>query len=44
MLLRRVAMETKKGWEPVADGCLLNDFECYGDYVIAAVLRLPSPY
>ena len=28
----------RKGWDPVADGWLLNTFDRYGDYVITAVV------
>ena len=31
-------MGNKKGWEPVAVECLLNDFSYHGDCMIAAVL------
>ena len=33
-----VTMGTKKGWRLVAIECLLHDFCCYGDCIIAAVL------
>ena len=33
-----VTMGTKKGWGPITVKSLLDDFSCYGDCIIAAVL------
>ena len=46
-LSRGVTMEIKefcKSRGPRRYGCLLNDLDCYGDYVRAATLRPASPF